>query len=267
MAASRLRNVSAIDGRVGADTPPILGNELGGSGAARNPWLAQTIALMPIVPSPVATLNSKRHRRCVSLAAMLAAAVALGGCGTSPTESGTLDKALELVGLRKPAAVPSIPKEVASDLLPRSRQVSLRLHASAVLNTDGNGRSLSVVARVYKLRSSASFLQLPHEAVAQAGTERGALLPQDVIEVREVVLAPGQRHEVIETMPPEATHLAVAALFRSPAPQRWRFVFDTRSAAASGVTLGLHGCAMSVAQGQAVDVLPETARLAGVQCQ
>ena len=247
--------------------PPVLGNELGGSGTARDPYRAQTIAFMPIVPSPVAPWNPRRLRRRGSVSTLLAVVMALGGCGTSPTESGTLDKALELVGLRKPAAVQSLPKELPSELLPRSRQVSLRLHASEVLNTDGNGRSLSVVARVYKLRSSGSFLQLPHEAVAQAGTERGALLPQDVIDVREVVLAPGQRHEVIETMPPEATHLAVAALFRSPAPQRWRFVFDTKTAAASGVTLGLHGCAMSVAQGQAVDVLPETARLAGVQCQ
>lgn len=267
MAASRWRNVRAIDGCVGVDTPPILGNELGGSGAARSPELAQTIAFMSNVPRPVAPWNSRRLRRRVSEVALLAAVMVLAGCGTSPTESSTLDKALELVGLRKPAAVQSLPKELPSELLPRSRQVSLRLHASEVLNTDGNGRSLSVVARVYKLRSSASFLQLPHEALTQSGTERGALLPQDVIDVREVVLAPGQRHEVIETMPPEATHLAVAALFRSPAPQRWRFVFDTKSAAASGVTLGLHGCAMSVAQGQAVDVLPETARLAGVQCQ
>lgn len=203
--------------------------------------------------------------------AILAVGVlALAGCGSSPSGGSTLDKALELVGLAKPAVPQAVPKELPQELSlglrPRVRQVPLRLHAGEVLNTDANGRSLSVVARVYKLRSSAAFLQLPHEAVAQAGAERSALLTQDVVEVREVVLAPGQRHEVIETMPPEATHLAVAALFRSPAPQRWRFVFETQ-AAASGVTLGLHGCAMSVAQGQAVDVLPETARLAGVQCR
>ena len=86
-------------------------------------------------------------------------------------------------------------------------------------------------------------------------------------ESRELVLAPRQRHEVIETVTPEASHVAVVALFRAPAEPRWRFVFDARAAARTGITLGLHGCAMSVAEGPVIDAAPETLRVAGVHCR
>lgn len=80
-------------------------------------------------------------------------------------------------------------------------------------------------------------------------------------------MTPGQKYEVVETMPPEAAYVAVAAMFRAPAPQRWRFVFDTQAAARGGLTLGLHGCAISVSNGQALGVAPEMTRLAGVRCR
>jgi len=170
---------------------------------------------------------------------------------------------MELIGLKKPEVPDSLPKELPV----LQRKVALRLHAGELLNTDTQGRSLSIVARVYKLRSTTNFLQLPYEAFSTSAPDRSSPLTQDVIEMREITLTPGQRHEVIETMPVEATHLAVVALFRSPAPQRWRFVFETKPAASSGITLGLHGCAMSVAEGQPVDTAPELARLAGVRCR
>ncbi|HSW04174.1 type VI secretion system lipoprotein TssJ [Aquabacterium sp.] len=182
--------------------------------------------------------------------------------GCAATGGGPLDKAMELVGLKKPEVPDSLPKELPV----LTRKVALRLHAGDRLNTDAQGRSLSIVARVYKLRASTAFLQLPYEAFSLSPSDRSSPLGQEVIDVREVTLTPGQRHEVIETLPIEATHLAVVALFRAPAEQRWRFAFDAKTAAASGITLGLHGCAMSVAEGQAVNTAPEVARLAGVRC-
>lgn len=196
--------------------------------------------------------------------ALLTGCASGGGSGAAPA-SGPLDRALEFVGLRKPVVPEAV--AVAKELVPLRRRVALRLHAGEVLNTDAAGRSLPVVARVYKLRGAAAFQQLPHEAFLAAVPERGSALAQDVVEVRELVLAPGQRHEVVETLPAEATHLAVVALFRAPAPQRWRFVFEAQAAATSGVTLGVHGCALSVAEGQALDALPENTRLAGVRCR
>jgi type VI secretion system protein VasD len=61
--------------------------------------------------------------------------------------------------------------------------------------------------------------------------------------------------------------VAVVAMFRSPASARWRFVFETNAAAITGITLGVHACALSVAQGEPVSATPESLRLAGVRCQ
>jgi type VI secretion system protein VasD len=177
-----------------------------------------------------------------------------------------MDKALEIVGLKTPPVVDQLPKEA----LAVPRKLALRLHAGEQLNTDATGRSLAVVARVYKLRSTASFMQAPYDVLAASHPDRNDAWNRDVVEVREVVLAPGQRHEVVETITPGTSHLAVVALFRSPAEQRWRFVFDAKAAAATGangITVGLHGCAMSVAEGPVIDAALETQRLAGVHCK
>lgn len=200
-----------------------------------------------------------RGRTGALLASMLL--MLLAGC--SSTGGGPLDKAMEIVGWKKPELPDGVPME--PPLLPR--KVALRLHAGELLNTDGQGRSLSIVARVYKLRASTNFLQQPYEVFSGAANDRSSPLAQEVVEMRELTLTPGQRYEVIESLPPEATQLAVVALFRSPAEQRWRFVFDAKGSVANGITLGLHGCAMSVAEGQVIDAAPELRRLAGVRCK
>lgn len=177
---------------------------------------------------------------------------------------GMLDKALQTVGLQKPSAVDSLAQ--LPPLLTHN-SVTLRVHAGDVLNTDSSGRSLALVARVYKLRAVDAFLQTPYEAFqGEAGRHKELPFGQDVVEVREVVLTPGQKLEGIEKLGLDAKAIAVVALFRTPAGQRWRFVFDTKSAASSGITLGVHACAMSVAQGQPLDTPPENLRLAGVRC-
>lgn len=189
----------------------------------------------------------------------------LAGCATQ--SEGPVDKALEWVGLRKPEAAERAKqaRDLAEAAL-QPRKVTLRIHAGEVLNIDGSGRSLAVVTRIYRLRSAASFQQLPYESFNAAEPERDSPLRKDVIGVQEVVLAPGQRHESVESLPPDVTHLAVVALFRSPAPQRWRFVFDSATAAQTGITLGVHGCALSVGAGEALNAPSELRRVAGVRC-
>jgi type VI secretion system protein VasD len=189
----------------------------------------------------------------------------VAGCG-STSSGGTLDSALGMVGLQRPAlAVPEgMPKR--PDQAPS--KVTIRLHAGDVLNTTGDGRSLSIVAILYKLRDRTAFEQATY-GMLQAGQRGG---PQgewmrDVVETKEIVLTPGQKFEAVETVPPEAAYVAVVALFRAPAPQRWRFIFESRQAAQTGLTLGVHACALSVAAGQPVGAALETTRLAGVRCQ
>lgn len=197
-----------------------------------------------------------------SLASYLLAGALLAAC--SGCSSPLVQKGLELTGLSAPA----IPPEVAAASqasTPQSRKLTLRIHAGEKLNVNNELRSLSVVVRIYKLKRLESFSSAPYWTFGQPATEVAAF-GGDVVEAREVVLTPGQRHEVIETLPAEASYLGVVALFRSPAESRWRFAFAAPEAAKTGVTLGVHGCAMSVAEGSPVGAPVEAVRLAGVSC-
>jgi type VI secretion system protein VasD len=200
------------------------------------------------------------HSPC-RLASWLLCAVMLAGCASG----GIVDKGLELVGFKKPEP-PAGLDGVEVPKVQLQKKVTLRLHAGQVLNVDPNGRSLALVTRIYKLRSTSQFMQAPYAAFT-APTSEKPVFADDVISMQEVVLTPGQKHEVVETLPTDTSHVAVVALFRAPDPQRWRFAFEAKPASNSGITLGAHGCAMSVAAGEPIGVQPDALRLAGVQCR
>lgn len=203
---------------------------------------------------------------------LVIACTGLSACSTTSGSdgSGMLDRGLQAVGLQRPQ--PQMPTlDGVSDAIPKnsiglSRKITLRLHAGDVLNTDQEGRSLSVVARVYKLKDKTSFESAPYADFQELKPAKAPEFAADVVDVKEVVLTPGKQYDVVETVGIDAPYFAVVALFRAPAQQRWRFVFDTKTAATSGVTMGVHACALSVSAGQALDVAPETLRVAGVQC-
>lgn len=168
----------------------------------------------------------------------------LTGCAAGSIAS----LAMELAGVRKPPELPEFQKP--------PRQVAVRLHASANLNAGGGGQPLALAARIYKLRQAAAFERASYASFLNPQTER-ELLGADLVEVKEVQLIPGQRYEAMESVSREAAHIAVVALFRNPAPQRWRLAFAAPEAEKNGITIGLHACALSVA-GQS---------LAGTRCQ
>lgn len=64
--------------------------------------------------------------------------------------------------------------------------------------------------------------------------------------MKEVLLVPGQRYEVLEKVSGEAYFIGVVALFRAPAARRWRATFAAADAERGGITVGLHACALSV---------------------
>lgn len=164
--------------------------------------------------------------------------------------------ALELVGLVKPDSKGEPLKELP-----------LSIYAGAGLNTDAQGRSNAVIVKVYRLRNNATFLGAPYEAMVDAAREK-TVLGQDLLDVREVVLVPGQKLEFKEKLPVDTGFLAVAALFRTPSGDRWRYTFPTDAMNAKGVIVGVHGCALTVSQGN-VDgaTVNDVNSLSGVRCQ
>ncbi|MCC2955221.1 type VI secretion system lipoprotein TssJ [Massilia sp. IC2-477] len=186
--------------------------------------------------------------RTISCLAALAVACLAAGCGSN----GIAGKALEATGLRKPSELPDAQKP--------PRTVALRLHASHKLNLDKRGQPIALAVRLYKLRRVEAFEQAPYSAFLNPQAERDSL-GADLVEVREIMLVPGQRYEVVEKVSREASHLAVVALFQRPAEQRWRMVVAAADAESKGLTLGLHACALTAGGSSG------TSMLSSVRCQ
>jgi type VI secretion system protein VasD len=174
---------------------------------------------------------------------------ALSACSTTGLVSAVgkvADFALEATGLKKPE-VPEIP-----DLQKPPRNVALKLHAGENLNAGTADKSLSLVARIYKLKQTEAFYAAPYDAFLSPEKEKLAL-GADLLEVREISLIPGQLYEVIEKVSRESSYIGVVTLFRTPAPQRWRAAFASKDAEASGITVGIHACSLTLGKGAASD--------------
>lgn len=159
-----------------------------------------------------------RQLPCIALACLVASCASMG-------------KMPELNDAQKPAGT-----------------VNVRLHAANKLNTDARGRSLAVVARLYKLRQSAAFEAAPYAAFLSSQAEQAAF-GADLVEVKEITLVPGQKYEVEEKVSQEAGYIDIVALFHQPAPQRWRLAYSVAEAAPAGVTVGVYACSMASGAG------------------
>jgi len=200
-------------------------------------------------------------------AGVLLASLMLTGCQTVGKLGEGLgnmgDKALETIGFKKPD-VPQAP-ELPESAKP-ARRMKLRLAASDSLNVDSSGRSLSLVVRIYKLRSTTAFLNAPYETFGNSAKEKEALA-DELIESREVVLLPGQQQQINERWAREATHVGIVALFRAPAPQRWRYAFELETFQLDeGFVLGAHACTLSIAMGEPVGVSSAAMKLNSTAC-
>jgi type VI secretion system protein VasD len=193
----------------------------------------------------------------------LACAALLGGCAAGVSVLGAAaSTALQAAGIGKPD-VPDAQKP--------PRNVPVTLFAAPTLNAGDDNRPLALVVRLYTLKDPTSFQQAPFDTFTDPAKEK-TVLGSDLLSVREVTLIPGQRYSATEKVSREAQAFGVVALFREPAPQRWKFAFDPAKSEKSGIMVGLHNCAMTVTGGTVIPVeqgLPPQSlnMLSSVSCQ
>lgn len=125
-----------------------------------------------------------------------------------------------------------------------ARNVPIDITAAARLNTTSKGQSLALLARVYKLRQRAAFDQASYDTFLSPGKEQEAF-GADLLEVKEVMLIPGQHYKVTEKVSREAGFIGVVALFNKPAPQRWRMSFAAAELEKTGLSMGAHACSLT----------------------
>jgi type VI secretion system protein VasD len=133
------------------------------------------------------------------------------------------------------------------DMQKPARNVEIRLHASPNLNAGAGWQPYALATRIYKLRQPAAFQRMSFDSFLSLHSEREKL-GNDLLEVKEVMLIPGQRYEISEKVTREAYYIGVVALFRTPAANRWRMVIPAADAENKGLTLGLHACAISTGE-------------------
>lgn len=155
-----------------------------------------------------------------------------------------------------------------SDIRKTTKQYKVAIFSGENLNTTKSGKSLSLVTKVYVLRSSDKLAQLTPDQLATEENEKNAL-GEDLISTREVTLLPGKSYEISLVVPGDAIAIGVVGMFRAPYANRWRIAFDLSNASPSeSLTVGAHACAFNASKGPLIgDISPESIRsLVGVQC-
>ncbi|WP_171909931.1 type VI secretion system lipoprotein TssJ [Aquisalimonas asiatica] len=125
-------------------------------------------------------------------------------------------------------------------------RVDLSMAAAPEINPAPSGDPLSVVVRLYQLDDKEPFLEADFDDLL-AGDEDA--LGDSMVEREEYVMRPDELKDVTVEMNEDATHVAVAVLYRRPDNDRWRMieplpegVFGLRGSAA--LRLGLSGNAL-----------------------
>lgn len=188
-----------------------------------------------------------------TLLASLSGCAALGAVGAA---AGAIDRVMDVAGVGKGRDAEG----------GRPVEVKMKIHAGERLNANSSGQPLSLVLRVYTLRSPERLKALAYARLSgPEGGDREAL-GEDLIAVRELVLIPGKSYELPLKVTGEASTIGVTGLFRAPHADRWKLAFDARKSADSGIVIGAHACALTAGAGALLTDAGAAASLVGVQC-
>ncbi len=101
--------------------------------------------------------------------------------------------------------------------------IKLRIDASPRLNPDERGHSLTTVVRVYQLKNAGKMESAEFEDLFRREKE---ILGDDLIQVDEVEVPPGQQVGKTISREKGAQYVAVVAMFRRPGGFSWRSIVE-----------------------------------------
>ncbi|MDR0777369.1 MAG: type VI secretion system lipoprotein TssJ [Azonexus sp.] len=158
-------------------------------------------------------------------------------------------------------------KKDTGDPNKRTTDLSIKVYAGQQLNTTESARPLSLVLRIYVLRSPERLRALTYAQIANEDSEKEGL-GEDLVAVREITLIPGKSYDLVVKVPGEATTIGIVGMFRAPFASRWKLAFDAKRSFGSGIIVGAHACALTASEGGLIaDISPSSVQsLVGVQC-
>lgn len=187
--------------------------------------------------------------------ALLAGCSAMSGAQMAGTALGVV---LEATG---------VIKKDNSDPNKRTTDLSIKIFAGEQLNTTDHQKPLSLVMKIYVLRSPERLRTLTSAQISSSEGEQEGL-GEDLVAVREIVVIPGKAYDLVVKVPGEATTIGIVGMFRAPFSSRWKLAFDAKRSFGSGLIVGAHSCALTASQGGLIaDISPPSMQsLVGVQC-
>lgn len=193
--------------------------------------------------------------RSATLVIVIAMATGLSGCASNAASIAT-SVVLTAMGVKKDQGPPP-PKNVV-----------IQVDTANNLNADAQGRGLSAVMRIYKLKDSASFRLASSDRLLDPESTK-AVLGSDLLESKEELLIPGQHYRFREKVDSQNGYLGIAIFFRKPHPQRWKLIVANNDLAEnSPLILGAHACAFNVTSGLAdKKELAEKFYVASAKCE
>ena len=102
---------------------------------------------------------------------------------------------------------------------PGKCKIAVRLQATKDINLDREGKALPTPVRFYQLKGIGNLREATFESM---WTDAEATLGDDYIEMVEVVVYPGQRHQEFLNIKEDTVFIAAAAIFREPEGVKWR---------------------------------------------
>lgn len=198
---------------------------------------------------------------CLLVAILGLLAALVSGCSTTSgvqLAGAAIGAVLEATG---------VIKKDSGDPSKKVMDLSLRVFAGEQLNTASNGKSLSLVMKVYILRSPERLKMLTYPEISTPESEKEAL-GDSLISVREITVIPGKSYDLQLKVPGDATTIGIVGMFRAPFSYRWKLAFDATNSFDTGIIVGAHACALTASRGALVsDISPDSVRsLVGVQC-
>lgn len=179
----------------------------------------------------------------------------LTGCASSAASIAT-SVVLTAMGVKKDQGPPP-PKNIV-----------VQVDTANNLNADAQGKGLSAVLRMYKLKDASAFKQAPSDKLLDAESAKTVLGP-DLLESKEELLIPGQHYQFKEKVDSQQGYLGIAVFFRKPHPQRWKLVVaNSDLTEGNPLILGAHACAINVTNGLAdKKELAEKFYVANARCE
>ena len=116
---------------------------------------------------------------------------------------------------------PAQPPGPGPGACPSPEPLRINLRASAHLNPSEKGEPLATVVRVYQLKGTGKIAVASFDDLLDHDKDA---LGEDFVAVQEVTLSPGATVDPPLVRSPEATHVAVVALFRKPYSTTWRTI-------------------------------------------